>query len=378
MKKHRKALIVYDAILDLAGVERTVGGIQTYLLSLAKVFEQVGMDVTIVQEGNVDFESRLDDVRIVGRRVSGANSKNKYAKLLASVESDFSSHETLVIWGTFYNVPLQSSYTAISIQHGIGFDLINESKRNTMLCKMGLAGLIKYVQRRQAYKSYTAAEYRVCVDYNFLNWYRTMSSRKDDANTWVIPNFTEIPDWEVRPRPTNRKVLFARRFVSVRGVNLMLDAARNLLPVYLDMEVTFAGAGPGLPEIKKLQDDFPDRVAITRYEPNQSLEFHRGYDIAVIPTFGSEGTSLSLLEAMASGCAVVCTNVGGMTNIVIDRYNGLMVNPDANSIHDAIRCLFDSSETADRMRTAARQTVEAGFSKKLWAEKWTRVIHGLA
>ncbi|WP_420491566.1 glycosyltransferase [Neobacillus drentensis] len=51
---------------------------------------------------------------------------------------------------------------------------------------------------------------------------------------------------------------------------------------------------------------------------------------------GSEGTSLSLLEAMAAKCAEIATNVGGMTNIILDNYNGLIINPDESELYLAL------------------------------------------
>lgn len=44
---------------------------------------------------------------------------------------------------------------------------------------------------------------------------------------------------------------------------------------------------------------------------------------------------------MAAGCAVICTNVGGMTNIIIDGYNGLMINPDEDSLYKALDRLIE-------------------------------------
>lgn len=52
------------------------------------------------------------------------------------------------------------------------------------------------------------------------------------------------------------------------------------------------------------------------------------------------GTSLSLFEAMVARCAIVCTNVGGTTNIVLDGFNGFMVRPVADEIREAIEELI--------------------------------------
>ena len=97
-------------------------------------------------------------------------------------------------------------------------------------------------------------------------------------------------------------------------------------------------------------------------------------DIAVVPTVGSEGTSLSLLEAMASGCAVVCTNVGGMTNIVLDGYNGLMIYPEEEELYNALTCLIEDSSLRAKLQANAYNCVKDAFSLHRWKDAWKKVI----
>ena len=120
-----------------------------------------------------------------------------------------------------------------------------------------------------------------------------------------------------------------------------------------------------------------ENVKFIRYESHESLEIHQDKDIAVIPTIGSEGTSLSLLEAMTAQCAVICTNVGGMTNIVLDNYNGLMINPDENSLYNAMKKLILDEKLRQKLSQRAYVTVKEGFSYDIWKEKWISVLKEL-
>ena len=115
-------------------------------------------------------------------------------------------------------------------------------------------------------------------------------------------------------------------------------------------------------------------VHFIRFASNESLQIHQDKDIAIIPTIGSEGTSLSLLEAMASGCAVVCTNVGGMTNIVLDHYNGLMINPDEESLYQAIKLLIEDPILKTSLQKHAYETAKASFSLEMWKERWRHIL----
>ena len=161
----------------------------------------------------------------------------------------------------------------------------------------------------------------MCVDYNFLNWYRTTVIREpEEHRIWVIPNFASIASAEQwrgrRYEQEPVRVLFARCFVEFRGTRLMAEAAVRLLVQHQTITFTFAGEGP---DESWLRAKFAaeGRVAFTKYRADETLRIHLGHDVAVVPSMASEGTSLAVAEAMAAGCAVVATAVGGITNMII-------------------------------------------------------------
>jgi glycosyltransferase involved in cell wall biosynthesis len=81
------------------------------------------------------------------------------------------------------------------------------------------------------------------------------------------------------------------------------------------------------------------------------------HDILVFPSL-VEGMPLTLLEAMASGMPVVTTDTCGMSDVVEDRFNGLLVPPaDAAAIASAIEQLYSSAEFQKRIGQQARETV---------------------
>ena len=100
---------------------------------------------------------------------------------------------------------------------------------------------------------------------------------------------------------------------------------------------------------------------------------YREADIALCPTVASEGTSLSCLEAMASGNAVIATNVGGLPQLVIDGYNGLLIAPEAGELREAMELLLDDGELRARLQENARQ-VSLSYSKKVWQKRWRKML----
>ncbi len=77
---------------------------------------------------------------------------------------------------------------------------------------------------------------------------------------------------------------------------------------------------------------------------------------------------------MAAKCSVVATNVGGMTNIILDNYNGLMINPDERELYDALEKLIINPQLRDELSKNAYETVSKSFNIKLWEERWIRVL----
>ncbi|HEY9837428.1 MAG TPA: glycosyltransferase family 4 protein, partial [Vampirovibrionales bacterium] len=88
---------------------------------------------------------------------------------------------------------------------------------------------------------------------------------------------------------------------------------------------------------------------------------------AVVISSDNEGTPASLIEAMAAGCPVISTRVGGVADLIQEGYTGRLVPPrDPEALAQAILTLFkDSTTTAQLAQEAQRLTFKNYTSERL-------------
>jgi sugar transferase (PEP-CTERM/EpsH1 system associated) len=102
-------------------------------------------------------------------------------------------------------------------------------------------------------------------------------------------------------------------------------------------------------------------------------EILRSLDVFVLCS-NSEGHSLTLLEAMASGLPVVATDVGGNGEVVREGVNGSLVPPgDTGALAAALKELIAEPERARALGRAGRQDVERRFSLTAMTERYEKI-----
>ena len=359
--------IIYGRYYDFRNDSITIGGVQTYISNLIEVASALFDRLVLLQMGEEEKDIRLEKVSI--KQFSSASQSAFENNVYEWIKANDDILKCTVLFATDSIIFRKKLFPkSIAIQHGISWDIPKpDSKRG-----LRRTILSKALSAYRTIESLNKVKSVVCVDYNFQNWYRSLTA-KGSEKLIVIPNFTEIgPIFE---KPVDKiKIIFARRLFPYRGTRVFTEAIIKILEEYRSVEVTIAGDGPDEGYMHEHLDRF-DSVTFTRYSSNESLSIHADKHIAVVPTVGSEGTSLSLLEAMSAQCAVICTDVGGMTNVVLDRYNGLIVKAgDAISLYEAIKKLIIDEELRKQIAENAYRTVINSFSREIWKEKWNNVL----
>ncbi len=165
---------------------------------------------------------------------------------------------------------------------------------------------------------------------------------------------------------TNR-IVSCSFLVEVKRVNLIIEALSLIKD--LSVEWIHYGAGDLEEEIKSLAEKkLPKNIRwqMKGYLSNDELmaEYQKTSYKLFINTSESEGIPVSIMEAMSFGIPVLATNVGGTSEIVIDGYNGYLIDKNSciEEISKGIRKVLLMNQTdCLRLRENARHTWEQKY-----------------
>jgi glycosyltransferase involved in cell wall biosynthesis len=140
------------------------------------------------------------------------------------------------------------------------------------------------------------------------------------------------------------------------------------------IRLVIAGEGSQRARLQQLIDELHSvpRPILTGYRTDVA-ELYGLFDTFVLNSFG-EGMSNTLLESMASGLAIICTPVGGNSELITPNVNGTLVPvDDDNALAQSIRAYQISATTRSEYGANARRSVERNFSLGGMTQRYFRL-----
>lgn len=153
------------------------------------------------------------------------------------------------------------------------------------------------------------------------------------------------------------------RLVALKNHALMIDLMPRLLQSHPQARLVLIGGG----ELEQTLRTHAERAGVAAQvimtgERTQVAELLPGLDVFALPSL-TEGVSIALLEACATGLPVLATRVGGNPEIITDGATGLLVPPDdRDATFHALKKLLGEPSLRDRLGQAAREWVRAHAS----------------
>jgi len=177
----------------------------------------------------------------------------------------------------------------------------------------------------------------------------------------IVPNPVDVEIFTPRPElEEDNLVVWVGRFVPEKGLDTLINVAREVIRYNKNIRFMLVGDGPLIRRVKYLIQKFnlENNISLTGALPRHNVsEILARAVVFVFPSL-KEGLPKALLEAMASGKAIVASDIPGVNEIVTNGKNGILIKPkDYLSFAKAILYLIEDRELRKKLGTAARNYV---------------------
>lgn len=168
---------------------------------------------------------------------------------------------------------------------------------------------------------------------------------------YFIPNYFDQGNKKV--------VLFVGRLAEKKGVTYLIEAMKDI-----DALLVIAGDGPLRNKLEKQAEEIKGKVKFLGAKTHEELIYiYASADIFVAPSITAsdgdqEGVPTAIMEAMASGLPVIASDSGGISQIIANEYNGLLVQEkDVINLRKNICRLIDNKEVYQNIQKNGNKSI---------------------
>lgn len=345
----------------------SVGGGELHTEKLARALEDRGHDVTIHTDEPAERREGIDDLDV--REYPTPAKVNPVTELALAHRAFDDLRECDVVTLTDdsawrgVDLPVPTAMVFHIVWHG----WVHRHRPLTrVLREKPQAFLYRWMERKIARKADAVVAISPNVREDIL---RIGASGNVDERLVDIPNGVDVD----RFRPTDERydrftVHFQGRLVGMKNPGLLVEAVRLSEG---DWRLLIGGDGPLREELEERVAEYGlgDRVEFLGYVPEEELpDRYARADLFALPS-DYEGMPLTVLEAAASGTAVLASPRAG-TDFVTDAM-GVVREPDARTLAETIDGLAADRERVVAMGAAARERAE----RYAWATVAERYEH---
>lgn len=240
-------------------------------------------------------------------------------------------------------------------------------------------------------KAYNSAKKIITVDTR-LKEYLIESFNTPPEKITVFKNFVDSEEFFPRNKeiveeyrkklniPSNKKIiLFPRRLDPKCGTIYAVKAAEILKLKYgTNFVLVLTGSGPDEVIVKEYikEKNLTSNVTLTGDIPLENMKFlYNLADVAIMPSITIEGlqeaTSISALEAMASGVPVIASRIGGLKEIIEDGKTGYLI-PEKNPEELAEKIMDVLKGNVGNIVQNARQEIKKNYSSTERAKEFLK------
>jgi teichuronic acid biosynthesis glycosyltransferase TuaC len=231
-------------------------------------------------------------------------------------------------------------------------------------------------------KTLNSSDKIICISKELCNLVKKLGI-KEEENIIHIPlgvDITLFKPYDVenlknKLNITNEKVLlFVGRLIKLKNVDIILKAILKITSNYKNFKLLIVGDGSEKEDLLKLSKDLNLNKYVEFLGEKKGIELAQIYSLADILVLASstEGRPMVIYEAMASECAVIATNIGGIPEQITEGENGFLVNNlDSSVLAYKIIELLENEQLLNKMKKKCRKRIIKkdwtweGYAKKI-------------
>ena len=175
-----------------------------------------------------------------------------------------------------------------------------------------------------------------------------------------------------------RVVCCVGRLSPQKGHRYLIEAAPKIIKEMPNVVFLFVGDGPLCAELKSLAGrmGLQEKIIFLGFRKDIA-SILKVSDLFVLPSL-NEGTPMALLEAMASGKAIVSAEVGGVPELITNGENGILVKPmDSEGLEKAILYLLKNPSIATEFGAKAKEFAKKNLSSKAMTRKYENLYDNI-
>jgi len=156
----------------------------------------------------------------------------------------------------------------------------------------------------------------------------------------------------------------AARLNEVKGHVYILEALKKLVDDNINAKLIIAGTGDYKDKIcEKIKELSLEKNVVMAGFVKDVTGFMNLLDVSVNASFGTEATSLALLEGMSLGIPAVVSDFGGNPGVVTHGENGLIFETkNANDLYEKLKLFLSDEALRQSMRNKSKKIFDSKFT----------------
>jgi glycosyltransferase involved in cell wall biosynthesis len=397
------------------------GGDWTYVENIVKLYEEKGHHVVpFSMKDDRNFPSKYSDyfienidykkvdkgslsagIKVLMNSIYSFEAQRNLERLLNAVKIDFAHINVIhhyitptilkilkkrnipIIWTFHEYTPLCPD--SIFVSHGqvcercyggAFYNCITHSCKKGSYLASTVAALENYVHKYLNYYAYV--DHYVCGSvFQYQKYKQFHFFNEKLVQIYHGYNYDEIEKARLSAKPTGEKyIVFVGRLEKIKGAHTLLKAMQTCP----DIAIKIVGDGTQEEELKAFKNNYQlDNVTfLGKKDRQQTLQIISNAEFLICPSECYEVLGFTVVEGMALSKPVIGAAIGGIPEMVIDNYTGLLFEPgNAGQLAGRIKLLYEDKDLINEMGKNAHKHINRLINNETHYKNLQKLIPSL-